>query len=238
MNSRTVWTEIVQDVAAVVSAMPLWKLQTIGSAQLDFLYENTGKRSVIELRPGVAYCFRKFHALITDLVRERWGRFVRRQNLSVLGEIADLNEFLFGSERANLTAARPVLMEVQSGDCFYCRAPLTDANSHVDHFVAWARYPVDLGHNFVLAHASCNGKKRDRLPAYDHLVSWIERNARFGDQIATALKERGMLSGLAASTRVAEWAYSQVESAGGLTWVRADEMVPLMAGWRSLLPAE
>jgi hypothetical protein len=39
--------------------------------------------NTITLRPGIAFCFRKFHPLISDLVRT-----------------ADLNEFLFGSERA------------------------------------------------------------------------------------------------------------------------------------------
>jgi hypothetical protein len=64
---------------------------------LDFLYANTGAGDTITLRPGVAFCFRKFHPLISDLVRGAWGRLVRQQNLEVLGETADLNEFLFGS---------------------------------------------------------------------------------------------------------------------------------------------
>jgi hypothetical protein len=76
---------------------------------------------------------------------------VRQQSLEVLGETADLNEFLFGSERAVLAVGRPVLLDIQSGRCFYCRARLTPAATHVDHFIAWARYPVDLGHNSVLA---------------------------------------------------------------------------------------
>jgi hypothetical protein len=46
----------------------------------------------------------------------------------------------------------------------------------VDHFVPWRRYPFDLGHNFVLAHPTCNGRKGDRLAAVDHLRRWDERN--------------------------------------------------------------
>jgi 5-methylcytosine-specific restriction endonuclease McrA len=52
----------------------------------------------------------------------------------------------------------------------------------VDHFIAWARYPVDLGHNFVLADSRCNSKKRDRLPAYEHLCEWVDRNQTYGVQ--------------------------------------------------------
>jgi 5-methylcytosine-specific restriction endonuclease McrA len=124
-------------------------------------------------------------------------RYVRQQNLDILGEATDLNEFLFGSERASLAVVRPVLLDLQHGCCFYCRNPLPPANTHVDHFIPWARYPVDLGHNFVLADDRCNVKKSERLPACEHLEAWTERNTRFSDQISKALEERGMISELA-----------------------------------------
>jgi len=151
--------------------MPLWKLQTLGQERVDFLYENAGAGHVIELRPGVAYCFRKFHALISDQVRGAWLRYVRQQNLDVLGEAADLNDFLFGSERNNLALVRPVLMDLQRGRCFYCRAAITGTTAHVDHFIAWFRYPTDLAHNFVHADSRCINKKCDRLPACGHLAA-------------------------------------------------------------------
>jgi hypothetical protein len=66
------------------------------------------------------------------------------------------------------------------------------------HFVARARYPVDLGHNFVLADERRNNKKRDRLPACEHLAAWVERNATHGDQLRDALEQRGVVSDLAA----------------------------------------
>ena|ERR1700733_3969518 len=40
---------------------------------------------------------------------------------------------------------------------------------------------------------------------------------------------------LASSNRVTRWAYSQTEGAGGLTWLRADEMAPLAATWQDLI---
>jgi hypothetical protein len=58
----------------------------VGRKSLDFLYENVGAGMTIELRPGVAYCFRKFHALISDLVRGAWLRYVRQLNLDILGK--------------------------------------------------------------------------------------------------------------------------------------------------------
>ena len=194
MNQPTTWNCLVREVARVVQVMPLWKLQTVGRERLDFLYENADRGTTIELRSGVAFCLRKFHALIVDLVRGAWVRYVRQQNLDILGEAADLNSFLFGSERADLSTARPALMKIQRGQCFYCKAALTPASTHVDHFVPWARYPVDLGHNFVLADGRCNAQKGDRLPVYDNLAAWVERNAAYGDEIADALKEGGMVA--------------------------------------------
>jgi 5-methylcytosine-specific restriction endonuclease McrA len=235
MRDRTAWPRLVRQVAGIVRIMPLWKLQTIGQERLDFLYENSGDGRLIELRPGVAYCLRKFHALASDQVRGAWLRYVRRQNLGLLGETADLNEFLFGSERNNLAVVRPILMDLQRGRCFYCESPITGATAHVDHFIAWSRYPSDLGHNFVLADNRCNNQKRDRLPACEHLVAWAARNAEYGEQLGQQLVQRGVVTELAASNRVTAWAYAQTEAVGGLTWLRADQMEPLTDRWRSVL---
>jgi hypothetical protein len=69
----------------------------------------------------------------------------------------------------------------------------------------------------------------------DYLAAWAERNAQFGAEIASELERRGVIAELASSNRVTRWAYSQTEGAGGLTWVRADEMVPLEPTWRELI---
>jgi 5-methylcytosine-specific restriction endonuclease McrA len=235
MRDTAGWSRLVRNVARVVREMPLWRLQRIGGEELDLLYEHQGDGRTIVLRPGVAFCFRKFHALISDLVRGAWLRYVRQQNLDVLGETADLNEFLFGSERNSLAVVRPVLLDLQRGRCFYCGGGITALTAHVDHFIAWSRYPADLAHNFVLADGHCNGKKRDRLPACEHLSAWAERNSSYGPQLAAELEGRGIVAALGASNRVAQWAYGQTEQAKGLTWLRADEMVPLDHRWRRLL---
>ena len=129
------WSRLVQGVDSIVREMPLWKLQTVGRQKLDFLYENRGRGKTVKLWPGIAFCLRRFHGLIGDLVRGAWGRSVRRMNHDVLGTSADLNEFLFGSDRADLTAVRPVLKEIQRGLCFYCGRRVQTRTAHVDHFV-------------------------------------------------------------------------------------------------------
>jgi len=182
---------LVQEVEAIVRQMPLWKLQTVGGSQFDFLYANQGKGIVIELRLGVAFCLRQFYGLIGDLVRGAWLRYIRRHNHETLGTTADLSEFLFGSERSDLTVVREILEEVQTGKCFYCESPLRQDAIAVDHFIPWSKYPVDLGHNFVLAHNGCNTDKADHLAAADFLEAWVDRNLQHASFLAERFLTRG-----------------------------------------------
>jgi 5-methylcytosine-specific restriction endonuclease McrA len=217
MRDSHAWKRLVRKVEAVVKVMPLWKLQTIGKEKFDFLYDDSDKAEVIELRPGVAYCFRQFYSLIQDAVRSAWLRDVRSLNGDLLGETLDLREFLFGAERKALSVVRPVLMDLQHGICFYCGQAIR-GDGHIDHFIPWAKYPINLGHNFVLADSRCNGKKRDRMPHVDHLALWSERNRNHGEAIAAALNDE-LPSDLPCTNQIAFWAYEQTEAARGLTWL-------------------
>ena len=65
----------------------------------------------------------KDYEVVADLAEYRARLGDRKSALAEIaripdGETADLNEFLFGSERAALAAVRPVLMGVQRGACF------------------------------------------------------------------------------------------------------------------------
>jgi 5-methylcytosine-specific restriction endonuclease McrA len=168
--------------------MPLWKLQTVGEERLDFLYENLDRGSRITLRPGVSYCLRSFYQLLRDLIQGAWVRFVQKLNASRLGNITDLGTFLFGQERASLDTYRPILMEVQQGMCLYCQKKVS-RQMQVDHFIPWSRFPVDLGHNFVLAHDQCNKAKSDYLAAEKHLAAWVERNRRHQEELQARFQE-------------------------------------------------
>jgi len=229
------WRKLTVNVDSFVRTMPLWKLQTVGGQRLDFLYDNIGRGRQIVLKPGVGYCLRKHYPMVADLVKGAWARYVRRFNGDLLGQQADLGEFLFGSERANLGVVVPILQEFQHGECFYCRRPLKSESAHVDHFIPWSRYPVDLGHNFVLAHASCNGMKSDRLAASAHLDAWVDRQERHAKLLSADFNRYGVVNDLASSARIANWAYANTFDCHGLTWVRGDELRKLEADWsRSL----
>ena len=229
MHDQRAWQSLVSEVASIVRDMPLWKLQTVGSNQLEFLYGNTGRGSQITLMPGVAHCLRKFHALVGDLVRGAWTRYVRRHNLAVLNDSADLQEFLFGADRTSLAKVRPIMMEVQDGRCFYCERPVRAGNADVDHFVPWSMYPIDLGHNFVVAHKTCNNSKSDRLAAAEHLAHWNEMQRDTGEALTVAFSQRDIRSDLNTTRQINRWAYTSAAQAGGLTWLRKNELEPLPA---------
>jgi len=230
-GSRAEWNHLVSAVDRYVREMPLWKLQTVGPERLDFLYANSGIGRTITLKPGVAFCFRKHHALVTDMVRGAWARYVRRFNPDVLGAGSDLHEFLFGSERADLSVVVPILNDFQKGSCFYCRGRLKGEAGQVDHFIPWSRYPVDLGHNFVLTHGACNGRKSDRLASEEHLAEWANFHERHSEVLAREFDRKGVIADFAASVRIVTWAYAQTFEAGGLTWLRGDDLRPLAPEW-------
>jgi 5-methylcytosine-specific restriction endonuclease McrA len=228
------WLRLVSKVGGVVRKMPLWKLQTVGKERLDFLYNNLDCGTTITLKAGVAYCLRAFHELLLDLIRGAWVRWIQKYNASALNNVTDLASFLFGQERADLDAYRPILMAVQGGTCMYCHKPLPRQNQ-VDHFVPWSRYPADLGHNFVLAHQGCNHAKSDYLAAEDHLAAWAERNRVHRDELCHRLHEAALPFDLTASVRITEWAYEQTEKSQGQVWVEKKVFRHLGSGWRKIL---
>jgi len=149
----------------------------------------------------------------------------------VLGTTTDLGEFLFGGERSDLSVVRVILDDVQAGRCFYCDTVMKKPG-HVDHFIPWSKYPLDLGHNFVVAHETCNSAKSDHLADAGFLASWTERNRQHRDRLATEFSRNGVLHDLPTSVRIADWAYQQTFEARGLVWAEKETMVTLTTDWR------
>ena len=239
-RSNKHWPRIVEKVRRVVREMPLWKLQVIGQSPEEFLYRHGGSGESIELEPGVMFCFRRFHGLVTDLVRGAWVRYVRCHNQDLLGSPSDLDQFPFGSERVSLAAHLPILREVQAARCFYCGREVraVDEQAHIDHFVPWSRYQVDLGHNFVLAHGRCNLAKADHLAATEHLARWVERNQIADGVLVERFTQAKIVHDLGASRQVTRWAYGHAASVGAPTWIKGAQLEPLSGDWIKLVHGE
>lgn len=145
---------------------------------------------------------------VVSLARTQWVQKVAEfpANQVVIGNKGNLSEFLFGSDRQTITHARPVLLDIQKGQCFYCHKSLKETGE-VDHFIPWARYPNDLGHNFVLAHSSCNNNKRDHLAAQRHKDNWYEQNIIQHGQALHSELSRYFVCESDRSEAITTWAY-------------------------------
>ncbi|MBL8199759.1 MAG: HNH endonuclease [Chromatiales bacterium] len=239
-QDTSAWLALRNKVASVIRGMPLWKLQTVPGEATEFLYRKAEFRDDrIRLLPGVPAAFRNFHGLVTNLVRGAWVARVQRipGNREVLGETASLEGFLFGTDRATLAPWREILRDHQSGRCFYCRSRVGGAGD-LDHFIAWSRYPVDLGHNFVFSHPACNLAKREHLAHPEHLRRWRESNLEGGDALAAAFDAARLPHDRERSRRITVWAYGQAELAGAHAWVEGRRVEALGSGWRSALGME
>jgi hypothetical protein len=71
-----------------------------------------------------------------------------------------------------------------------------------NHFVAFALYPRDLIHTFVLAHPACNRSKSGTLAARTHPVHWVEYVGRDDDQLNEIVAAAGIFSDRIASRSI------------------------------------
>lgn len=209
---------LISKVTTVVSAQPLNYLQNFGGGTDPFLYERAG-RGLIQLKPGVTYCLRRFYPLVQQLCRSHWVGHIKSngRNHTILGGADDLEDFLFSTERQSLTALGNELRKLDGSRCFYCGEGLNEAD--VDHFIPFSLYPRDIAANFVLAHPACNRSKSDTLAAKLHLERWLERIQVKQGQLAEIGKLTGIATGEAILRKVASWAYSSASDCQGRAWV-------------------
>ncbi len=220
--------------------MPLTKQQTVGREEVCFLYDNPDTRiyaGYVHLKPGVAFFLRRFHTLIKALVQDAWIRYIRSLNANqpLRGQVTDLQEFLFGSDRQDLSQVRDVLFPIQQATCFYCLERIPWGAGVVDHFIPWSRYSVDLGHNFVLAHSKCNNSKADLLPDIRHLENWMMRNRTDADRLEQAFRKVNVSCDLTTSIHITRWAYEQADLSGASVWLEKDSLRQLSPRWKTIL---
>jgi len=217
------WGKQIGQIAGVVRNMPVKYFQNMGGRSVFFLYELPGPREPLVLKPGVAYNLRRFQGFIQQLVRAGWVAHVRgnRSNLKIVGQTDDLETFMFHANRSRLREVADFLREYDGAKCFYCGGRLGGAVD-VDHFIPWSHYPRDTGHNFVLAHKTCNSRKRDTLAARGHLEHWIERNTQAGGDFHREMEGLGFMVDWTGTRTIARWAYQQGIDVGSRAWVERD----------------
>jgi 5-methylcytosine-specific restriction endonuclease McrA len=242
------YRKLVDDVEWTLVKWPIPRLQRLGKGEDRFLYQyywadqvreatvrtyqrqrgdrdtTSSPRSSFDhrllLQPGVAENLIRLNGVLRPLFYREWAVMVARMN--ALPE-AELERFLFGTERASLYAVRGPLRELQGGRCFYCDDRLT-GGTDVDHFIPWSRYPDDGVDNLVAAHPKCNNSKRDFLAAEEHLERWVERGRASDADLRAAAQKAGWHRDAERSTSVARAIYLRLPATARL-WRRPDDFV-------------
>ncbi|MBK9036714.1 MAG: HNH endonuclease [Myxococcales bacterium] len=180
------YARLVRQVEWKLVQMPLPRLQRFGAVDDRFIYDVAWGQDVrrgeflddasfdnrLHLAEGAGDHLVRLAGLVRPLLQRRWAADVARMNPDLI-EDAALDEFLFGVDRVRLAPVVDGLRELQDGRCFYCAGPLR--RPQVDHFIPWARAPLDAIENLVLADGACNGAKRDHLAAAEHVERWAAR---------------------------------------------------------------
>ncbi|WP_417655255.1 S24 family peptidase [Pseudoalteromonas atlantica] len=205
---------------ATLKSGPLWRLQILAKQEECFLYPHTNSTQFITLNAGIASCFRRFYDLVVYLAKNAWLQKIQsiKHNQALIGPQSQLQEFLFGVDRNALTKAKPVLVELQSNTCFYCQKPMKN-DVEVDHFIPFARYANDLGHNFVAAHRTCNNNKRDFLAAQQHRERWQNQNLVVNSQIISNELSAYFHCDAVKSLAVSNWAYQVAQANSAKLWI-------------------
>lgn len=232
------YQRVLSRAVASLRGMPLRRLEQVpGAGWLDVLYpEPEARAHTICLYPWVACTLRMFHGLVSELVQTTWLRSVHASNQEVLGDEAALVDFLFGSERTSLDRVVTALLPFQNERCFYCGRQMR-GQIDVDHFIPWSRFPSNLGHNLVLAHAACNGDKANTLAAAMHLQQWIARAEERNAELCEAFERFGICHARHHSYGIARWAYGQAAQLGSRVWLsRGEGCIALEPEWESVFP--
>ena len=218
------WKAISSSTLKTIKDGPLWLLQKLNGKEECFLYPHIKGQSYITLNAGIASCFRRFYDLVVYLAKNAWLQKIQsiKHNQTLIGPQSQLNDFLFGFDRNALSKAKPVLIELQQGKCFYCQKPLNN-KIDVDHFIPFTRYAHDLGHNFVAAHSTCNNNKRDFLAAQSHRERWEEQNLVIHSQHLTRELGDYFNCDTDKSRSVSDWAYQVAQANNAKLWVGVNE---------------
>ncbi|MER2491223.1 S24 family peptidase [Catenovulum sediminis] len=225
LKNSQYWKAVFNASMETLKNGPLWRLQILAKQEECFLYPHNKKQKFITLYPGIADCFRRFYDLVVYLARNSWIQKIQaiKFNQQLIGPESQLERFLFGFDRTALNYAKPVLIEIQQNRCFYCHKPMVSGAVEVDHFIPFARYAHDLGHNFVAAHRTCNNNKRDFLAAHIHKEHWQAQNLEEHADVLQAELGNYYYCDSVKSKAVSDWAYQVAELNGAKLWLGAKD---------------
>lgn len=149
-----------------------------------------GTRS-ISLFPGVAEALTSLGPLLRPFIIRWWTDKAARLNprVEAARSVLEFENFLFGADRLALERVAEGLLDLQRGDCFYCRDRI-GRGREVDHFIPWSHSGDNGLDNLVAACRRCNNDKRATLPGPKHLAAVARRNHALARDLAALADER------------------------------------------------
>jgi hypothetical protein len=227
---------LVRQVEWKLVEMPLPRLQVIGDHEDPFIYriswgDRIRKRefddpeffdNLIRFVGQAGDHLVRLAGLLRPLIQREWTVLVARFNR--LAD-AELEKFLFGVDRASLTAVREPLRELAEGRCFYC-GDRVRSRFEIDHFIPWARYPDNGLENLVVSDPGCNRHKFDHLAAGKHVEIWLDRAERQATHLEAIAEEAHWERHPARSLGVARSIYLRLP-ADAMLWQLGKRFVPV-----------
>jgi 5-methylcytosine-specific restriction endonuclease McrA len=220
-----IWQQKLGKITRTIWENPVFYLQDDSN---QFIYKYSSDRTSLTLTSDAGFCLRKFSEYIIQYAKQGWIEHIKsnKRNQPIIGPKDDLESFLFGNARDSLNTIRPLLLDCQSGKCFYCNKSVIKA-SDVDHFIPWKKYPRNIAQNLVLSCPSCNRSKSDMLAAKNHLEKW--KSEVYPDNKRSILiSQKGFINDQICSLKVAQWAYVNAVTTNGNTWIHKKEFQKIM----------
>lgn len=228
------YRRLVREVEWKLVEMPLPRLQTFGKYEDRFIYEIAWEEGItrsefndpqrfqnaIRFRANVADHLVRLDGLLRPLLHRAWAMRVAMFNR--LAE-AQLEDHLFGVDRAALRPVLPGLADLQQGRCFYCDGKLR--SPEVDHFLPWARVSLDAIENLVVADEDCNGRKTDHLAAATHVERWRQRLDSVQSALTDVARDASWETSPTRTLGVARALYLPLPL-GARLWSHSDGLVP------------
>jgi hypothetical protein len=220
LRSGDEWERLVERVELTLAEWPIPRLQRPFEPFLysfDWRSADTGGWSVrayrassrsIELQPGVADALAGLGPLLRPFITRWWTDKAAQLNPDVEAarSLLGFEEFLFGRDRAALGRVAEDLLDLQSGDCFYCGRGIA-RHREIDHFVPWSHSGDDGLDNLVAACRRCNSEKRATLADLAHVSDLLRRNARWDADLASIAATKSWPRDRGRSARVRRHTY-------------------------------
>ena len=214
------WPLLVDRVEATLAEWPIprvqrpyapflyafdWRWQEAGGWSLR---DYRGGARAIRLFPGVGEALTSLGPLLRPFITRWWTDKAAQLNPDVEAarSVLEFEDFLFGRDRVALERVAEGLLDLQHGDCFYCRTRVA-AKREIDHFIPWGHSGDDGLDNLVAACRRCNNAKRAALPGPDHLADLTERNRTWNHDLSAIAEERRWPRDPLRSARIARAAY-------------------------------